>query len=93
MVEKQKELEKKFKKSKKISMCLCNLARLLAENGPIKKISRLNEIESRKILDESEIKEKIFTPRKSPKKSTANIPQEGFPSNGNSPRKYSSREQ
>ena len=64
MAEKQKELEKKFKKSKKISICLCNLAKLLAESGPIKKIQRLNEIESRRVLEDDEIKEKIFSPRK-----------------------------
>ena len=56
----QKEFEIHIKKSHKLSVCLCNIAQLVTEFGPIKSINSLKEIESRQVLSAEEIKEKVF---------------------------------
>ena len=58
--EEQKEFEIHIKKSHKLSVCLCNLASLLTEFGPIKHIKSMKEIESKSVLSAEELKEKVF---------------------------------
>lgn len=48
------------KKSHKLSVCLCNLASLLTEFGPVKPIKSMKEIESKQVLSAEQLKENIF---------------------------------
>jgi hypothetical protein len=58
--EEQNDFEVHIKKSHKLSICLCNLASLLTEFGPIKPIRSMKEIESKQVLSAEELKEKVF---------------------------------
>lgn len=59
-MEDQKDFEMNVKKAHRISVCLCNMAHLLTEFGPTKMISSLKELESKEVLDATELREKIF---------------------------------
>ncbi len=58
--EEQRDFEVHIKKSHKLSVCLCNLASLLTEFGPVKPIKSMREIESKVVLSAEELKEKVF---------------------------------
>ena len=56
----QTEFEISIKKSHKMSVCLCNLASLLTEFGPIKPIKSLKDIEGKEVLSAEVLQERVF---------------------------------
>lgn len=59
----QKEFELHIRKTHKISVGLCNLASLMTEYGPVRPIKSLKEIESKRVLNAEELREKVMRPR------------------------------
>lgn len=56
----EREFENNVKKAHRVSTCLCNLAHLLTEFGPIRQISSLREVESKELLDATELRDKVL---------------------------------